>query len=327
MATNNAVNTTLSGQSGTGSFSGTTSPVFTTPVLGTPSSGTLTSCTGLPVSTGFSNLGTNVATWLATPSSANFAAALTDETGSGACAFATSPTFVTPVIGTPTSGTMTNCTNTGGLKSFQYLTSGSSATYTRPAGISSILVEIVGGGGGGGGVNSNTSQRAAAAGGASGAYGRKFFASASSTYTYTVGALGSGGTAGANTGSTGGNTIFDTMQANGGLGGQGDTGSSSLHIAAGGSPDSTSNCDFTSTGGAGQCAISFTTTAISGNGGNSKVGGGAIGVRLASGSAVAGNAAVANTGAGGSGACGNNSNANRAGGNGAAGLIIVWEFS
>lgn len=34
MATNNAVNTTLSGQSGTGSFAGSTSPSFTTPNLG-----------------------------------------------------------------------------------------------------------------------------------------------------------------------------------------------------------------------------------------------------------------------------------------------------
>ena len=42
-----------------------TSPTFTTPVLGTPSSGTLTNCTGLPISTGVSGLGTGVATALA----------------------------------------------------------------------------------------------------------------------------------------------------------------------------------------------------------------------------------------------------------------------
>lgn len=87
-----------------------TSPTLTTPVLGTPSSGTLTSCTGLPISTGVSGLGTNVATFLATPSSANLAAALTDETGTGAAVFATSPTLVTPVLGTPSSGTLTSCT-------------------------------------------------------------------------------------------------------------------------------------------------------------------------------------------------------------------------
>jgi hypothetical protein len=77
--------------------------------LGTPSSGTLTSCTGLPISTGVSGLGTNVATFLATPSSANLAAAVTDETGSGALVFANSPTLVTPALGTPSSGTLSNC--------------------------------------------------------------------------------------------------------------------------------------------------------------------------------------------------------------------------
>ena len=66
--------------------------------LGTPSSGTLTSCTGLPISTGVSGLGTGVATWLASATSANLAAAVTDETGSGALVFGTSPTLTTPRI-------------------------------------------------------------------------------------------------------------------------------------------------------------------------------------------------------------------------------------
>jgi len=42
-----------------------TSPVLTTPALDTPSSGTLTNCTGLPVSSGISGLGTGIATILA----------------------------------------------------------------------------------------------------------------------------------------------------------------------------------------------------------------------------------------------------------------------
>jgi hypothetical protein len=44
-------------------------------------------------------LGSGVSTWLITPSSANLRSALTDETGSGAAVFATSPTLVTPVLG------------------------------------------------------------------------------------------------------------------------------------------------------------------------------------------------------------------------------------
>ena len=84
-----------------------TSPTLTTPALGTPSSGTLTNATGLPISTGVDGLGTGVATFLATPSSANLASAVTGETGSGALVFATSPTLVTPNIGVASGTSLT----------------------------------------------------------------------------------------------------------------------------------------------------------------------------------------------------------------------------
>jgi hypothetical protein len=51
--------------------------------LGTPTTLTLTNATGLPVSSGISGLGDNVATFLATPSSANFASMISDEIGTG----------------------------------------------------------------------------------------------------------------------------------------------------------------------------------------------------------------------------------------------------
>jgi len=79
-----------------------TNKTLTAPILGTPTSGTLTNCTGLPIATGVSNLGTGIATFLTTPSSANLLAALTDETGTGANVFANTPTLVTPVIGAAT---------------------------------------------------------------------------------------------------------------------------------------------------------------------------------------------------------------------------------
>ena len=92
--------TQVSAVTGTGSVVLATSPTLVTPAIGTPTSGTLTSCTGLPISTGVSGLGSGVATFLATPSSSNLAAAVTDETGTGALVFATSPTIATPTITT-----------------------------------------------------------------------------------------------------------------------------------------------------------------------------------------------------------------------------------
>ena len=57
--------------------------------------------------------GTNVNTFLTTPSSANLAAALTDETGTGVNVFNNTPTLITPILGTPQSGTLSSCTVDG----------------------------------------------------------------------------------------------------------------------------------------------------------------------------------------------------------------------
>jgi len=86
--------------------------------------------TNVAISTAVSGLGTGVATFLATPSSANLISAVTDETGTGALVFANTPTLVTPVLGTPTSGTLTNCT---GLP-----VSGISASTTTALGVGSV---------------------------------------------------------------------------------------------------------------------------------------------------------------------------------------------
>jgi hypothetical protein len=99
----------------------TTANVSSTKLSFNPSTGALTATTLTPTNalgaayggTGLTSLGSGVATWLGTPSSANLAAAVTDETGSGSLVFATSPTFVTPVLGTPTSGTLSTCTVDG----------------------------------------------------------------------------------------------------------------------------------------------------------------------------------------------------------------------
>ncbi|CAB4191725.1 hypothetical protein UFOVP1229_108 [uncultured Caudovirales phage] len=94
--------------------------------IGTPSSGVLANATGLPVSTGISGLGTGVATFLATPSSANLAAAITDETGSGSVVFGTSPSLTNATINQAANGDTaiksvraTDTTPTGNFLDFQ----------------------------------------------------------------------------------------------------------------------------------------------------------------------------------------------------------------
>ena len=139
---------TLATLAGTETFTNKTltSPVLTTPNLGTPSSATLTNATGLPIATGVSGLGTGIASFLATPTSANLISAVTDETGTGALVFANTPTLVTPVIGAATG---TSLTLTGGISAgtstLTSLSAGAttfSSTVTIPtgAGANKILI-------------------------------------------------------------------------------------------------------------------------------------------------------------------------------------------
>lgn len=111
------------------------SPTMTTPALGTPASGTLTNCTGLPVGSGISGLGTGVAAFLATPTSNTLAAIISDETGSGSLVFNTSPTLVTPNLGTPSVLVGTNISGTAASLSIGgNAATATNATYATSAG-------------------------------------------------------------------------------------------------------------------------------------------------------------------------------------------------
>jgi len=129
--------TGVTSSTGTGSVVLSTSPTLTTPALGTPSALVGTNITGTASGLTAGNVTTNAnltgavtsvgnATSLGSFTSAQLLAALTDETGTGANVFATSPTLVTPILGTPTSGTLTNCT----FPTLNQNTTGSAATFT-----------------------------------------------------------------------------------------------------------------------------------------------------------------------------------------------------
>jgi hypothetical protein len=148
----------VTNETGSGALVFATSPSLVTPNLGTPSSGTLTNCTSLPVSTGISGLASGVGTFLGTPTSANLASAVTDETGTGALVFGTTPTltavretsvaiaasdinlslgnYFTRTISGATTFTISNAASSGSVNCFALiLTNGGSATVNWFSGV------------------------------------------------------------------------------------------------------------------------------------------------------------------------------------------------
>ena len=81
------------------------------------------------------SLGTNVQTFLTTPSSANLASALTDKTGTGVNVFATSPSLTTPAIG---SGGFTLAGSTSGTTTVA-ASATASGTITIPAATDTLV--------------------------------------------------------------------------------------------------------------------------------------------------------------------------------------------
>lgn len=206
----------------------------------------------------------------------------------------------------------------GKLVSVQVLGIGSGTTYTKPAGITSIMVEAVGGGGGGGGSTGGTSAASGAGGGGAGGYFKLWIPVAAASYTFSVGAGGASGVAGNNVGGTGGATTFSTATANGGAGGSG-----CPSVPSSGATFVTGGLGGTATGGTvnvgGDCGSWGGT--VSGNplpgiGGSSVFGAGARAFNVSAGG----------NGAGGGGAF-STTTTSTAGGNGTNGVIFVWEYT
>ena len=250
-------------------------------------------------------------------------------------------TSATPTAATITAGSGITVTNgagsitiaasggaaANGLLNVQYLTT--TGTYTATAGTVSCVVVCVGGGGGSGGLASTTGTGlfAASSGGGGGAWTQRYYSSAPSSASFTIGAAGAAGASGANPGGAGGATSFNSdFTSGGGSGGVAGTAfnASTRGISylptLGGSPSGTYDA-----GGSGEMSVSSVIHAggnfLSGSGGSSMLGSGARG-RTSGG---VGDAATT-LGSGGSGCATSNPGGPYAGGAGAAGIIIVYEY-
>lgn len=200
-----------------------------------------------------------------------------------------------------------------------FTTTGAGATWNKPAGLTAVIVEVIGGGGGGGGTTTN----GACGGGGGGGYSRKRIAAASlgSTETVIAGAGGAAGVATGGTGGTGGTSSFGThATATGGTGG------TDAAAGIGGDGGIGASGDLNAEGGDGGNGAKSTTdfTYIGGAGGNSYFGAGGRAVSQTTNTSVPG---VAGNlyGGGGSGAVASNGN-DTAGGAGGQGIVIVTEY-
>lgn len=181
------------------------------------------------------------------------------------------------------------------IATMNVLTTGTSATWTIPAGVTKVRVTVVGGGGSGGGSNGG--------GGGAGGTAIKILTSLTpgNTLLYTVGG------AGATSQVASGTQSITTVSATGGSAGQ--AGGGSTVNGGNGGIGSNGDLNFAGQGGGGSGLNSGDTERLGGAGGSSYFGGGAAGV-----SNSAGNAGRAYGGGG--------SGGSSSGGGGNAGVVI-----
>lgn len=203
-----------------------------------------------------------------------------------------------------------------------YLTG--SGTHTPQTWTRRMRVRLLGGGAAGGGANvTGAGQASVGSAGGAGAYIEHEYTTIAGSYSYGVGAGGTGVSAG--TGGSGGNTTFGALTAGGGTGGVASAAGASVS-AIGGAGGTPTGGNIVSTSGhpGGNSVYSQTGSCVfGGNGGTGPWGGSAVGNL---GSTNNGNNAVANSGSGGTGGSNGSSQPARTGGNGGSGIIIVEEF-
>lgn len=203
----------------------------------------------------------------------------------------------------------------------------SSATYTKPANLKFLGIEVQGGGGAGGGNPAlAVSQGAASGGGGSGGYTYSFLPASSipASVAMTIGAAGAPLLAGA--GGAGGNSGFGLLgTGNGGTGGSMTGAVAALTYASPGSGGGTANGQININGQRAQNGTAYLNSAsfhMGGSGGSSLLG-------LAGGGLIAGTSpgmAATGFGAGGSGSLAGASQPASAGGAGGPGVVILTEY-
>ncbi len=217
----------------------------------------------------------------------------------------------------PTLSTASSDVHTGGCSA------DGTGTYTVPANVLWIEVELQGPGGGGGGCDTGGGSSAGAGGGGGGAYTRKLIVSPSASYGYVLTAGGAGGAAGNNNGATGTTATFGTafLSCTGGTGGFGSPATTLLGIV-GGFGGTASGGDVNVGGNSGYNGFVLNAgIASSGAGGSSHLGGGGGGRSQTSG---AGNAGSGYGGGGGGGAQVSNGGT-FAGADGSKSFLIITE--
>jgi hypothetical protein len=204
-------------------------------------------------------------------------------------------------------------------------------TYTPTSGMKYCIVYLTGGGGGGGGGGAASSgvSASAGAGGGGGGTAISLFDAATigASQAVTIPGASSGGSAGANAGTAGGTCTFGALlSATGGAGGIGVAASTGAGTyvpqAAGGVGSSGNITNLTGSPSTPGFLNGPITRVLSGNGGASYWGGGAVGVGTSG-----NNNGIASTSPGSGGSGGSTTNTTAvSGGAGATGICIVYEY-